>query len=543
LPESTLIPALGASSVDPGEPVSFNAPLLRRVDWRVLLPVPPGGFEHLLLLGGPRGLSETAVEIGLARRVSEEIPSEPSADAVAILDGTGVRWEDAAAALLPGGCLYWEVESSNPWAPLRRRIEARLRRARLSLTGLHAVLPDFERSQLVIPLSAPVVRWHLSLWGPARLEWLMRSPLGSAAASLVARRWMRHCAVTAVAWPRREAGPSILEHPALAGQGARHALVLNREQMDGTRRVIVFAFPNKAAKPSAVLKFWRLPWRNAEVTREQEAVAELRSRLDPTMRHGLPKPLGTFRWGNAVVGAEACAAGRPLSRTSTRKRSRAKNLALVARWLRSFHRQTAASPSLWTEPQIQTFVEIPLASYETAFGKVAEEGMLFERVRKRARSLVGRSVRLVQAHPAFSEFNIYRRGEDISVIDWEETELGAPLQDLIYFLTLWYYRSGPERSPRAQMDSFRRLFFPAVADPLAALASAALRQQMQDLSLDPDFLPIFLVTTWVVRAEDRLQRARLTRRNGFDPRRGNLHVERVQVLAENRDLLLPEPRC
>ncbi|HMF09034.1 MAG TPA: hypothetical protein VKJ00_07855, partial [Thermoanaerobaculia bacterium] len=404
MPEATLTPVACAAAPETAPPPSVNGPLLRRADWRVLLPVPPQGFEQLILLGGPPGLAAKIVEIGLARRVREEIPGEPSADAVAILDGAGARPEDAASALLPGGCLYWEAESANALPNLRRSIERRLRRAGLFTTGLHAVLPDFQRSQLFVPLSAAVVRWHLSHWGPESLQRLLATPAGPAVAPLLTWRWRKHCAVTAVAWPRREAAPSILDHPALSAQSIEHTLVINREQKDATRRVIVFPFARGAGKPAMVLKFWRLAWRHPEVEREHETVSGLRSRLDPVTRRGIPEPLGTFRWGSAVVGAESCAPGRPLSQTPVHgRRSRIGNLALVTEWLLAFHRQTASRPTPWSESQAETFVDGPLAAYERVFGKRPEEGRLFDAVRKRSQSLLGRPLPLIQAHPDFSE--------------------------------------------------------------------------------------------------------------------------------------------
>src|SRR5215471_9992459 len=35
---------------------------LRRTDWRVLLPVPHEGFEHMILLGGRQGLSDVSLD-------------------------------------------------------------------------------------------------------------------------------------------------------------------------------------------------------------------------------------------------------------------------------------------------------------------------------------------------------------------------------------------------------------------------------------------------------------------------------------------------
>jgi hypothetical protein len=185
-------------------------------------------------------------------------------------------------------------------------------------------------------------------------------------------------------------------------------------------------------------------------------------------------------------------------------------------------------------------VEGPLTAYTGTFGNTVEEAMLFATARERAASLLGRPFPLVCSHPAFSEWNIYRRGKQISVIDWEGAEVGPPLRDLIYFVTLWYYRSRPGRGEQAQVDSFRDLLFPSHGDRLAAAASSALEGYMESLSIDPRFFPLMLVLTWVTHATGRWKRVRNVEGPRLDPRRGNLHVGRVRILAENHNRLFPE---
>ena len=160
---------------------------LRRVDWRVLLPVPPNGFENMVLLGGPEGLGDMVVEIGLARRVSRTVPAKPSADAVAILQGASVGCEEAAACLLPGGTLYWEADYSHArMAWIKRSVSRRLRRANLSLAGLYWVRPDFERAEVFIPIEIrTAMEWYFRSWAntSSPLRRLIGSRFGAAAAA------------------------------------------------------------------------------------------------------------------------------------------------------------------------------------------------------------------------------------------------------------------------------------------------------------------------------------------------------------------------
>ncbi len=518
---------------------------LGRTDWRVLLPTPKNGFEHMLLLGGPAGLSDVIVKSGLAGRVSHEIPGKPSADAVAILHDARLGCEAVAGALLPGGVLYWEIESRHaPAVWIRSRIKSRLRRARLSLTGLHWVRPDFERCELFIPINVrAAMEWYLRSWADTSspLRHLLVSHFGGAVATAaVVGRSVRHCAVTAIAGPLQDACPSILAHPAVPSdlwQAGACQLVVNRSGRDASRRVIVLPFRPGCPEPVAVLKFSRFAERNTDIQKEQEVVARVRARLDPAMKRSIPAPLGMFAWGRVVVGAETYA-GRSLSRlTAASKRRRIEDLRLVARWLQEFHRQSKVSEDPLSSSQVKTWIDDPIRSYGLSFGNSPAEERLFERVHQRARSLLGSPFPLVWSHPAFSEMNICRSRDEIRVIDWEDAEIGPPLRDLIYFVTVWYYRFKRERGEDARIDSFRRLFFPSVPDPLAALASETLEEHMRSLSIDPRFLSVMLVLTSVTHALGRLKRARAFGEAEVDARRGNPHIAYLGILAENRDRL------
>lgn len=521
-----------------------------RADWRVLLPIPKNGFEHMVLLGGPAGLSEVIVKIGLARRVSQEIPRKPSADAVAILRDARVACEEVTGSLLPGGVLYWEVESRHtPAAWLKSGIKRRLRRTGLSLTGLYWVRPDFERCELFIPIGvSTAMEWYLRSWTDTSspLRRLLVSHFGGAvaAASVVARS-VRNCAVTAVAGPLQDACPSILTHPAVPldfWQAGACQLVVNRSGRDASKRVIVLPFRPGSPEPAVVLKFSRLAEQNPNIQAEQEVVGRVRSRLDPIMRRSIPAPLGTFAWGQVIVGAETYG-GRSLSSLkAAAKRRSVEDLRLAARWLHEFHRQTKVSADPLSSSQIRTWIEDPMSAYDLAFGNSAEEANLFERVHQRARSLLGSPFPLVWSHPDFSEMNVCRSHDDISVIDWDRAEIGPPLRDLIYFVTVWYYRVRREGGEAAQLRSFRQLFLPSVPDSLGVLASATLEEHMRSLPIDPRFFPVMLVLTWVKRALERLRRDRAFGEPEVDARRGNRSVAFLGILGENRDRLFPEER-
>jgi hypothetical protein len=393
LPEAVSRPA-GSSRAD--------RRALRRVDWRVLLPVPQGGFQHMVVVGGPDELSDVLIETGVAQRISRAIPGRPSADAVAILAGAHVGADEAVRGLVPGGILYWEVESGLlRTKTLERWIVDRLRRVRLSPTGIYW--------ESFIPLELPAaLKWYLTNLSSRRV---LTSRMGAAAAALAIGRCAQRCAVTAVAGPLRGACPSILDNtavPVVFRQTGARPLVINRGGADGSRRSIVFPFAAESSEPSLVVKFSRLPGRNAEMEQEQRITTEIRSRLDPEMRQSIPAPLGTFAWGNLIAGVETYA-GKPLSdRSFSRRRQRIESLDLATRWLLEFHRQTNSGAHPFSASQCEDWVEGPLRDYVVALGSTAEEEVLFDRVRRRARSLTGCPLPLVWSHTAFSEWNVCR---------------------------------------------------------------------------------------------------------------------------------------
>ena len=529
---------------DPGQepPSRLDPTSLRRADWRVLLPIPENGFEHLVVLGGPDGLGDALIELGVARRVSREIPDARDADAMAILHDARVRLEDAGDALLAGGTLYWELESSGPltgWT--KKRIGSRLRRAGLSLTGRYWVRPDFENGELFIPVHVETaLEWYSGTLADAspRFSSILGSPLGRRAIALALKtRSVRHCSVTAVAGPRSSASPSILSHPAVLRGSASSPLVICPAGTDASRRIVVLPFERGSVKPSTVLKFSRFSERNADIQREQDTAAQIRSHLDDRMRETIPTPLGTSVWSRAIVGAETYAGRSIWNHSPSSKRRRIEDLRLVERWLSEFHRQSGAGREPFSESQVDLWVGQPIAAYRETVGSTPREEMLFEKVRERARSLRGTPFPLVWSHPGFSELNICRSGDDIRVIDWEGAQIGPPLRDWIYFLTLWFHSSGHDRGPQAQARSFRELFFPSVSDPLRELAWTALEEHMRSLALDRRFFPVMLALTWVEHALGRVKRLQSFGEPGSDLRRRNLSVRFVEILAEQRDRL------
>ena len=116
--------------------------LLRRCDWRFLLPMAPGGsFEHVVLLGAPEGLAELIVSAGIARRVSERIPADRCVDALVIMDRSDASPKSAEGCLLHECVVYWEIDRRRQARSSVTQAYRALRSGGLSPTAAYWVRP------------------------------------------------------------------------------------------------------------------------------------------------------------------------------------------------------------------------------------------------------------------------------------------------------------------------------------------------------------------------------------------------------------------
>ena len=441
---------------------------LERLDWRFLLPPPPGGVRsHAVLLGGPAGLPDAAREAGLALRVSAELPEGPDADLIAILHGSPVPPEVAVRSLRAGGAVYFESREM--------RAAARLRRCGLTVTGAWAVWPEPERWEVCLPLAAPAaVRWFARTLHPAPTfrermiqEGLRLLPGRSAAALLT-----RFFALTATAGPALSR-PALLADPGLPPELRRDdlepALVTH-----GRERVLVLPFPRRGSAPAGVLKVSRLPAFNAKTEEEQAGMARVRAALGDPGREtaaALPAGGGVIRHGDLAVGIEEYAAGRPLLLTG----GRIADLKLAASWLAALHRRTESGRSPWGEREIATWIEEPCAAFRRRFGSGRGEDRLFAAAREWADGLRGRPFPLVLRHRDFTPWNLLRDGGRLRVLDWEGVRPGPPLCDLLHFLTHWGELARRAVDPEARLRAFcDTLVAPRPDDPVAAAAARAI---------------------------------------------------------------------
>jgi hypothetical protein len=532
---------------------------LRRADWRFLLPAPAdGSYQHLVLLGGPTGLVERLRGAGIARRVSNELPAGDPVDVVAILHGAATPGtvRQAIDALTPDGSLYCEIDrrSANSLMMTPGRMRRLLQAHSLSLTGLYWPVPGFTGGKRYVPLDlAGPLHWYFTTLyvDGAPLQRLFERVVRTSTNYRAARfsRLVPWYALTASAGTITPA--SVLGYPncryKLRCSEARPFLVTMG--IDEGSRVAILPFTG-GAQPDIVFKVARLPEVNAYVESEQDRLAELRGRLDGEIRCGVPVPLGRFSYGDLAVGIESCAPGGSLLVSSGRWRvgytEKVHDLRLATEWLAAFHRQVQLGPPERGTADFSARIEHVLACYADAFGIEPSEERLFAMVRAHVRSLQDVPLPVVWQHGDFGPWNVYRRGNDVTVIDWEVRQgpildpEGPPLCDLLYFVTYWSFAARRLYGETAEERGLRELFLePDRKDAIISAIWDAIEAYLARLAVDRRFVSPLLVYTWVKRALEELGRHRILDQFSAAPRTGNQFVDWIGMLAARSDQLFP----
>ncbi len=532
---------------------------LRRADWRFLLPAPAdGSYQHLVLLGSHPELAERLRDAGVARRVSNELPEDEPVDVVAILQGAAMpaTVRRAIDVLTPGGSLYCEIDrrSINRLMMTPGRMRRLLQAHSLSLTGLYWPVPGFAAGKRYVPLDVNgPLEWYFSTLyvdgGPfyRLVERVVRTATnyrGAWFAPFVP--WYAFTASAGTITPA-----SVLGQSDCADERRRSAArpFLITMGIDEGSRVALVPFTD-GALPEVVYKVARLPEVNANIECEQERLAELRGRLDGSMRCTVPRPLGRFSYGDLAVGVESCAPGSSLLVSSGRWRlsyaEKVHDVRLATDWLGAFHQQVRMGPSEQGTADFSARMEHVLACYADTFGLEPSEARLFARVRKHVRSLNGMPLPIVWQHGDFGPWNVYRRGNEVTVIDWEVRQGpildpdGPPLCDLLYFVTYWSFVARRLYGEAAERQGFRELFLePDRTDVIIRAIWDSVEAYLARLSVDRRFVSPLLVYTWVKRALEELSRHRILDQFSAARRPGNQFVDWIGMLAAQSDQLFP----
>jgi hypothetical protein len=517
-----------------------HASPLRRLDWRFVLPTDTPDLGEIVILGGGDAVIDEARRTGIARVIHRALPVAGPVDAVIALGGGDVDIDAAAAALRPGGALYWEIaRDATSWRSRSpRRVRARLRAAGLRPVATWWARPSFDRIRILLPLDRPhPLRWYIDrVFGAATASQRLVELGLRLATGLDGRRFARLVPAYVLTAVREPADPP--RRPVIDDVGlppgisaAALPIVITGGEGDWSR-VTMLPFEPHATEPTAVLKLPRLALFNDQTRNERDTLVELRERLPPELRPTIPRSLGSAEWQGLAVTAETYAPGRSLfatinrSGTSTSRRIRA--LELATAWLTDVHRQTGTMPD--DPARLPQLVREPLDRYRATFGTRADETALFERLERETASLPA-STQLVPRHDDLGPWNIFVADGRPTVIDWEVARWGTPFVDLLYHVMHWSFTVRRTRTEAERRRIVLDLATGAGEDRLASAAHEAIMGYARAVGLTPGSARSFLALMCIEQAVARAERLRALGQLPADPRDENRYVGYVEVLA------------
>jgi hypothetical protein len=520
---------------------------LRHLDWRFLLPHPGGhSFSHMNLLGGSAGLEERAVELRVAKRVSRR--PAPIADAVILLYDAQVDMREAAANLQPGGVFYCEIDRRQPdkrWLT-PKKLKGILAQAGLTNIRSYAVRPNFPLVEEYLPLEAPAaLRWYVnSLYPAGTLQQRFSELVLRLLTGLDGRRFARFVptyAITALAGQPKASQFSFAWQAKL--ESSQKAEPLYPALLtDAGYRVVLLPFSQHSNQPLGVVKIPKVAKLNSRTENEQRALAEVRSRLDENLRAAIPRPLGIFNYGEVRGSIESYLPGQSLLRRSGRWGSPIsacmKDLQQAADLLASFYLGSNSQPRALDEAGMSQWVEIPQDLFRKRFGTTPAEEQLFMDAQAYARTLIGLPLAVSWMHMDFNPWNILRKGDQLTVVDWEGYRPGPPLFDLLHYATNWHNTVRGFTSRQEKLEGFRLLYLTTPADAIASQVHKVLYNFMDQTGQDRRYIPLLLLYVWLELSIRHSEKQRGMDNLSEDARtESNHYLGYITMLARYRDAL------
>lgn len=456
--------------------------LLRRVDWRFLLP-DPGAARTVCFTSGE--LRE-AVEL-IAGELREPGARPGDSDLAVVVDPDDATLEAARAELRDGACLYGEWRS--PF------LSARSLTRRLLLAGFTDV-----RCYRPWPSLRATAAWlPLGVRGPKSYFLLRHRRLpGQRGALLV--NLVRYVARSLPRWAglpttlcavARTPSPSLPSEELDAGPASPgwHWLLLIRGPRS-ISKVIGLAFRDGSRSPDLVAKIARIPEAAVGLAREAEVLRVLAER--PGGVRGVPRVHQVRTAPDRFTVMETPLSGGPL--WSVLRPSRYRSLALQATsWLSDLAlgggTPVRSSPARVVRPALDRFGRM--------FGAVADPGLL----QQTSEALAGLPpLPVVPEQRDFSPWNLFVTGDGtLAVLDWESADPeGLPALDLIYFLSyLAFFHDGAMKS-RNFLESYRRALDPATFS--GRVQEECLTRYGVSLGVGPSEMRRLRLLTWVIHA-------------------------------------------
>ncbi len=477
--------------------------VLRRADWRFLLPTPSPGrsicFADGLLAEATRAVSEEMVRTGASGQVDCNL-------AVAV-DPDDYLLRLAWQSLEPGGSLYSEWYS--PWAGSWPAVRKKLERAGFVDPRAYWVWPR--------PDAGPVGFW-LPLGSPAALAHLLasRSQENTGMQRLVrGLSWRGWQAAERSGWVRPLC--VVAARPHESGQADASG---RREAQGGPARLLLTGGTRSINKAVAIDLLGGEPRAAVKMTRVPEAVAGLEREkrvlegLAPV--EGVPRVLFSQRYRDGMSLGETVVAGQPVY-----TQLGVAGLSEIARqatdWL---IRLASANGTPRVSDEWKRDLERRLAEFAAFFGPLLGVEKL-ERIRAAVEQLG--PLPIVPEQRDFSPWNVLMTDGGLGVVDWESAELdGLPACDLIYFLTFLGFFKERVMNTGREPETYRLIRDPSTA--VGRVVESNLARYGEALGLSHNQIPALRLVTWVLHS--RSEYARMCADLGAPP---GMHALRQSV--------------
>jgi Phosphotransferase enzyme family len=500
--------------------------LLRRVDWRFLLPAPTArravSYAGGDLLRGVRLISADVVSPRDARHC----------DLAVARDATRQEIYAAFEALDEGGtfCAEWTWRSLVTTGGMRRR----LRSAGFRDVACYWPWPLSPPHQFFVPIEHDVAIRHFLALQPTSSRPLKRLATGARRRLWgVLRRAGLVTPVVSVATRPRPASrqgrpaPSVpmlaaAAAPWVVAADARErpvSLLLRTPGFSATNKVIGMAFAGGPMPAVLVKTVRRAQW---ETSLQAEAAA-LEQLANLGVTDGPPRVLGFTAVDGVSVLGETYLSGEAIHHVLT-ERPPEEIAAVAADWLAGFACRTRGPASDdWTAVRDRA-----LAEFEIMFAGLVDPALM--QVTRLCLSSVG-DLPVVFEHRDFAPWNtLLDSAGTLSVLDWESAEPnGVPGLDLFYFVTYLALLGNRSVTPPDARATYRRTWHEDTG-----FGPQVLRRYARAMELDLDMLRPLRLLVWPIHARSEYQR--MARRAGTPPSVATLRESLFLALWEEEAL-------
>ncbi len=496
--------------------------LLRRADWRFLLPDPRP--EKTACFAG--GLLARAVELISTRTVHGRPTPSGDCDLAVAVDPDRTTLLAAWESLHPDGCCYTEWYS--PARGGSKAIQRRLEAAGFEAVTCYWFWPPRPSARYWVPLQTQgALAYFLSHPPPAtgllrlggvgsRAAWRLSQRLGlTLPVGAIARKHARlasgpsrpHPRCTAdgctpsTPGPRADLLETIRTHWSAWGLGAAPDDLSSLLLTGGPRttsKVVELVFAEPDHRPRLVIKRSRVPESVPGLAREAATLQALHASRSAGVS-GAPRVLFCLDQAGLLAVGETAMTGRPVF--TQLRRSNYRDVALRSTaWLADLAGSPAPSArASWGNRLIETVV----ANFEASFGAVVDAGLTREAGQLLA--TVG-DLPLVCEQRDFSPWNVLLSSAgELAVLDWESAELqGLPVLDLFYFLTyLAFFVEGAMASGRFR-ESYRRMLSPSSFT--GRVLNECVGRYLERTGVTPDVVRPLRVLTWMLHSRSEYLR-------------------------------------